>query len=230
MYEPAARRAGYRGELMQRALTLHRTTIGKKVIMALSGAVLVGFVIGHFLGNLNLYLGPNAMNGYAEKLHSMPTLLWGARLVLLVAVGAHISSALALWARNTKARGSRYKKHRYLATDYAARTMYWSGPIILLFVVYHLLHFTIIPAHPGDPYRNVVEGFQNPWIAGVYIAGNVALGFHIFHGIYSAFQSLGINHPRYNSYRRDAAVAISVAIAIGNISFPVSVLAGLVTL
>jgi succinate dehydrogenase / fumarate reductase cytochrome b subunit len=170
------------------------------------------------------------MNGYAEKLQSLPPLVWCTRMVLLVAFGAHISSALALWTRNLKARGSRYKKRKDLATDYAARTMYWSGPILLLFVVYHLLHFTILPAHPGDVYRNVIEGFQHPLIAGVYIAGNVALGFHIFHGIYSAFQTLGANHPRYNSYRRDASVAISAAITIGNLSFPISVLAGLVTL
>ncbi|MGB8223463.1 MAG: succinate dehydrogenase cytochrome b subunit [Polyangiales bacterium] len=215
---------------MQRALTLHQTTVGKKVIMALSGVIIVGFVIVHFLGNLNLYFGPEAMNGYAEKLQSVPPLVWGTRLVLLAAFGVHISSALALWARNRKARGSRYEKHRDLATDYAARTMYWSGPILLLFVVYHLLHFTILPAHPGDAYRNVVEGFQHPLIAAVYIAGNLALGLHIFHGIFSAFQSLGINHPRYNSYRRDVAVAISAAITIGNLSFPISVLAGLVTL
>jgi succinate dehydrogenase / fumarate reductase cytochrome b subunit len=215
---------------MQRALTLHQTTIGKKVIMALSGVIIVGFTIGHFLGNLNLYLGPEAMDGYAETLQSLPPLVWGTRLVLLFALGAHISSALSLWVRNVKARGSRYKKRKDLATDYAARTMYWSGPILLLFVVYHLLHFTILPAHPGEVYRNVVEGFQNPWIAGVYIVGNIALGLHIFHGIYSAFQTLGANHPRYNSYRRDAAIAISTAITIGNLSFPISVLAGLVTL
>jgi succinate dehydrogenase / fumarate reductase cytochrome b subunit len=215
---------------MQRALTLHQTTIGKKVIMALSGVIIVGFTIGHFLGNLNLYLGPEAMDGYAETLQSLPPLVWGTRLVLLFALGAHIASALSLWVRNVKARGSRYKKRKDLATDYAARTMYWSGPILLLFVVYHLLHFTILPAHPGEVYRNVVEGFQNPWIAGVYIVGNIALGFHIFHGIYSAFQTLGANHPRYNHYRRDAAIAISAAITIGNLSFPISVLAGIVTL
>jgi succinate dehydrogenase / fumarate reductase cytochrome b subunit len=215
---------------MQRALTLHQTTIGKKVIMAISGVIIVGFTIGHFLGNLNLYLGPEAMDGYAEKLQSLPPLVWGTRLVLLFAFGAHISSALSLWVRNAKARGSRYKKHQDLATDYAARTMYWSGPILLLFVVYHLLHFTILPAHPGEVYRNVVEGFQQPLIAGVYIAGNLALGFHIFHGIFSAFQTLGANHPRYNTYRRDAAIAISAAITIGNLSFPISVLAGIITL
>ena len=215
---------------MQRALTLHHTTIGKKVIMALSGVIIVGFVIGHFLGNLNLYFGPEALNGYAAKLHSLPPLVWGTRLVLLFAFGVHIASAYSLWSRNRQARGSRYKQHKDLATDYAARTMYWSGPILLLYLVYHLLHFTILPAHPGDVYRNVVEGFQNPLVSGVYIVGNVALGFHIFHGIFSAFQTLGANHPRYNSLRRDAAIAISAAVTIGNLSFPISVLAGFVTL
>jgi succinate dehydrogenase / fumarate reductase cytochrome b subunit len=215
---------------MQRALTLHQTTIGKKVIMAVSGVIIVGFAVGHFLGNLNLYFGPEALNGYAETLRSLPPLLWGTRLLLLLAFGAHISSAFSLWARNRKARESRYRKRRDLATDYAARTMYWSGPILLLYLIYHLLHLTILPTHPGDVYRNVVEGFQNPVVASVYIAGNLALGFHIFHGLFSAFQTLGANHPRYNSYRRDLAVAVSAAITVGNLSFPISVLAGLVTL
>ena len=215
---------------MQGALTLHQTTVGKKVIMAVSGFILVGFVIGHLLGNLQLYLGPEAINGYAAKLHSMPPLVWTARLVLLFAVGVHIASAFSLWARNTQARGSRYKQRKDLATDYAARTMYWSGPILLAFIVYHLLHFTILPAHPGDVYRNVVEGFQVPLIAAFYIVGNIALGFHLFHGVYSAFQSLGANHPRYNNYRRDLAIAICAVVTIGNISFPIAVLAGFVTL
>ena len=215
---------------MQRALTLHQTTVGKKVIMALSGVILVGFVIGHLLGNLQLYLGPDAINGYAAKLHSLPPLVWGTRLVLLFAVSVHIVAAFSLWSRNRQARGSRYKQHRDLATDYAAKTMYWSGPILLLFIVYHLLQFTILPAHPGDVYRNVVEAFQNPLIAGVYIAANIALGFHLFHGVYSAFQTVGANHPRYNNYRRDIAIAICAVITIGNLSFPISVLAGFVTL
>ncbi|UCH29911.1 MAG: succinate dehydrogenase cytochrome b subunit [Myxococcales bacterium] len=215
---------------MQGALTLHQTTVGKKVIMAVSGFILVGFVIGHLLGNLQLYLGPEAINGYAAKLHSMPPVVWTARLVLLFAVGVHIASAFSLWARNTQARGSRYKQRKDLATDYAARTMYWSGPILLAFIVYHLLHFTILPAHPGDVYRNVVEGFQVPLIAAFYIVGNIALGFHLFHGVYSAFQSLGANHPRYNNYRRDLAIAICAVVTIGDLSFPIAVLAGFVTL
>ncbi len=215
---------------MQRALTLHQSTVGKKVMMALSGVIIVGFVIGHFLGNLNLYRGQEALDGYAHMLQSLTPVLWGTRLLLLFAFGVHIWAAFSLWLRNTKARGSRYKKRQDLATDYAACTMIWSGPILLAFVVYHLLHFTILPAHPGEVYRNVVEGFQVPLIAGVYMVGMVALGLHIYHGIYSAFQTMGANHPRYNSFRRDLAIAISAAITVGNLSFPISVLAGFVTL
>ena len=215
---------------MQRALTLHQSTVGKKVMMALSGVIIVGFVIGHFLGNLNLYRGQEALDGYAHMLQSLTPVLWGTRLLLLFAFGVHIWAAFSLWLRNTKARGSRYKKRQDLATDYAARTMIWSGPILLAFVVYHLLHFTILPAHPGEVYRNVVEGFQVPLIAGVYMVGMVALGLHIYHGIYSAFQTMGANHPRYNSFRRDLAIAISAAITVGNLSFPISVLAGFVSL
>ena len=215
---------------MQRALTLHQSTVGKKVMMALSGVIIVGFVIGHFLGNLNLYRGQEALDGYAHMLQSLTPVLWGTRLLLLFAFGVHIWAAFSLWLRNTKARGSRYKKRQDLATDYAARTMIWSGPILLAFVVYHLLNFTILPAHPGEVYRNVVEGFQVPLIAGVYMVGMVALGLHIYHGIYSAFQTMGANHPRYNSFRRDLAIAISAAITVGNLSFPISVLAGFVTL
>ena len=215
---------------MQRALTLYQTTIGKKLVMALSGAIIVGFVVGHFLGNLNLYLGPEALNGYAAKLHSMPALVWATRILLLFAFGAHIVSAYQLWRRNVAARGSHYKRRKDLATDYAARTMYWTGPILLLYLIYHLLEFTILPVHSGDVYRNVIEAFQNPWISAFYIVGNLALGLHIFHGIFSAFQSIGVNHPRYNSYRRDLAIAISAVITLGNLSFPISVLTGIVTL
>ena len=215
---------------MQRALTLYQTTIGKKLVMALSGAIIVGFVVGHFLGNLNLYLGPEALNGYAAKLHSMPALVWATRILLLFAFGAHIVSAYQRWRRNVAARGSHYKRRKDLATDYAARTMYWTGPILLLYLIYHLLEFTILPVHSGDVYRNVIEAFQNPWISAFYIVGNLALGLHIFHGIFSAFQSIGVNHPRYNSYRRDLAIAISAVITLGNLSFPISVLTGIVTL
>ncbi|MCA9529738.1 MAG: succinate dehydrogenase cytochrome b subunit [Myxococcales bacterium] len=214
---------------MQRALTLTDTAIGKKVVMALSGAILVGFVIGHFLGNLNLYVGEASMNGYADKLHHMPVLLWGTRVLLLIAVTLHIVSAFMLWQRNQRARPVPYKMRKDIATTYAARTMYWSGPIILLFVVYHLFQFTFVP-ESGNVFANVVHAFSHPAVAAIYIVANLALGFHLFHGVFSAFQSLGANHPKYNQARHWLALLITIVVAGGNISFPIAVLTGVVHL
>lgn len=220
---------------MQKALTLYQTTIGKKAIMAISGIVLVGFVIGHLAGNLQLYLGPEAINSYAAFLKSKPGLLWGARFVLLAAVGAHIMTAVQLARRNVDARppAMAYKGRKDLATNYAARTMYWSGPILLLYIVYHLAHLTLgyTPGHEfseTNVYNNVVYGFMNPWVSVIYIAGNAALGFHLYHGVWSMLQTLGIAHPRYDATKQNLARALGVLIAVGNISFPVAVMAGAV--
>ena len=215
---------------MDKPLKPADTTVGKKAVMAVSGAILIGFLIGHFLGNLNLYLGPEAINNYAKALRELPALVWGTRLLLLFAIAAHIWSAFHLWQRNRKARPARYKMRKDLATDYAARTMYLSGPILLGYIIFHLWHFTIAPAHGVDVYRNVVEGFQDPIISAVYIVGNLALGFHLFHGVFSAFQSIGANHPRYNALRRVIAMGLAGVITIGNLSFPIMVLLGKVTL
>ena len=165
--------------------------------MAVSGFILVGFVIGHFLGNLQLYLGPEAINGYAAKLHSMPPLMWTARIVLLLAVGVHIGSAFSLWsnANKSSARLSIQEASETSRPTTRRGRCTGQGRSCSPSSCTTCLHFTIAPAHPGDVYRNVVEGFQDPLIAGVYIVGNLALGFHIFHGIYSAFQTLGANHP-----------------------------------
>ena len=214
---------------MPEALKSTDTTVGKKAVMAVSGAILVGFLVGHLLGNLNLYLGADALNNYAATLRGLPALIWGTRFLLLFAIGAHIWSAFHLWKRNRGARRTRYKMRKNLTTDYAARTMYFSGPILLAYIVYHLWHFTIAPEHGHDVYRNVVEGFQNPLIAAIYIIGNLALGFHLFHGVFSAFQSIGANHPRYNALRRLAATGLAGLITIGNVSFPIMVLLGKVS-
>jgi succinate dehydrogenase / fumarate reductase cytochrome b subunit len=215
-------------------LTLTRSTIGLKVVMAVTGVVLVGFVIAHMLGNLQVYLGPETLNAYGEFLHSKPGLLWGARTVLLVSVFGHIVSAYRLASRNSDARPVGYAKRRYVATNYAARTMVWSGPILLLFIVYHLLHLTVgysagdYVHDPANVYGNVVGSFQNPFVSLFYIVAMLALGKHLFHGVWSLFQSLGLSHPRYDAKRRTLATAVALAVVIGNISIPVSVLLGIV--
>ncbi len=214
-----------------------RSPMAKKVVMAVSGIVLFGFVLVHMLGNLKLYQGAEALNAYAEGLRALgyPFLphggaLWIARVVLLVVVALHVVSAWQLTLLNRRARPQGYAKRQVVEASYASRTMRWGGVILLLFVVYHLLHLTFGSVHPefiaGDVYHNVVRGFQNPLVAGFYLAANVMLGFHLWHGLWSLFQSLGWNHPSYHRLRRHFATAFALVVTTGNLSFPLAVLAG----
>jgi len=210
------------------------TSIGKKLIMAVTGMVLFGFVVGHMLGNLQIYMGPEKLNAYAALLKSTGSLLWAVRLGLLVVVGLHIWAATSLTLTSWSARPEGYRVTAYQESDYASRTMRWSGPILAAFIVYHLLHFTVGSVHPEfdhvDVYSNVVLGFSVPWVSGAYIVAMLALGFHMYHGVWSMLQSLGLNHPRYNPLRRIFAVAFTLLVVVGNISIPVSVLTGVVHL
>jgi succinate dehydrogenase / fumarate reductase cytochrome b subunit len=210
------------------------TSVGLKLVMAVSGVVLVVFTIGHFIGNSLIYLGPEALNGYSHFLHSLGELLWVVRIVMLTAVVAHIGAALRLAAKNVSARPQRYKKKRDQVTNYAARTMVWSGPILLGFILFHLAHLTL-GVTPGnyehsttDVYSNVVRGFSIWWVSGLYIFSMLALGNHLYHGTWSMFQSLGVNHPAYNTKLMRAALGVTVLVTLGNISIPLAVLLGIV--
>jgi succinate dehydrogenase cytochrome b subunit len=209
-----------------------RSSIGKKVVMAASGAVLFGFVLGHMLGNLQVYLGPTALNTYAEKLRHLGPLLWAVRAFLLAAVTLHIASAYSLTRESRAARPVGYRKHENRESTYASRTMRWGGVILLLFIVYHLMHFTFGNVHPdfvhGDVFHNFVVGFQNVWVSAFYIAAMVALGFHLYHGVWSMMQTLGLSHPRYDHLRHAFATLFAVVVVAGNISFPLAVLTGLI--
>ncbi|HQZ15470.1 MAG TPA: succinate dehydrogenase cytochrome b subunit [Vicinamibacteria bacterium] len=208
------------------------TTVARKVIMALTGVVLTGFVLIHMIGNLLLYQGPEALNHYGELLQSKPPLVWTARLVLLACVALHIWAATTLTLANWAARPVGYRKTAYEASTYASRTMRWGGPLLLLFIVYHLLHFTVGSVHPdfvrGDVYHNVVVGFQNPLVAFFYALSMVALSLHLFHGVESMLQTMGLSHPKYNGLRKVIGVAYAAVVAVGNLSFPLSVFFGLV--
>jgi len=222
---------------MQRTLTLFDTSIGKKAVMALTGLILLGFLIGHMLGNLQVYLGAEALDGYAHKLRALGPLLWAVRTVLLVAFVLHSWMVVDLYVRSMAARPIGYRQLTTVATSYAAKVMWLSGIVILLFVVFHLAHFTYPgiamsanythDAH-GQVYRNVINGFSVPWVTAVYLLAQVLLGLHIFHGAWSLLQTLGINHPRYNGRLRGLAKSIAVVIIVGNCSIPLAVLAGLV--
>jgi succinate dehydrogenase / fumarate reductase cytochrome b subunit len=216
-----------------------RSTVGKKAVMAVTGIILFGFVFVHMVGNLKLYESAEIMNQYGRFLRTVGypalphgALLWVARGVLLAAAALHIWSAWQLTLLSRAARPVAYAVAARRHTSYAARTMRWGGVIILLFIVYHLLHFTTGHVHPdfveGEPYHNVAAGLRMWWVAAFYIVAQVALGFHLYHGVWSFFQSLGINHPRYNAWRSGLAHAFAWIVTLGNISYPVAVLTGLV--
>lgn len=210
------------------------TTVGKKAVMAVTGFILFGFIVGHLLGNLQIYEPPEKINHYSEMLRSVPSLLWGARITLLISVFLHIWASFALWSLQRAARPVPYVKKANLHSTYASRTMMWSGPIILAFVIYHLLNFTFGTVHPGGPfdqhnvYNNVVTGFQF-WPSSVfYIIAMIMLCYHLYHGLWSMFQSLGFSHPFYTLWIQRGAKVAAILIAVGYISIPVAVLAGFI--
>jgi len=212
-------------------------TVSVKAVMAVTGAVLFGFVLMHMLGNLQIWLpnGPQAMHDYAVSLRKLPGGLWIPRAVLLGSVLAHIVSAITLVRRNAAARPVEYKKaRRDQATNYAARTMPISGFLVMAYIVYHLLHLTggmgIVGYDPQNPFNNVVSSFSSAPVAAVYILANLLLGLHLFHGAWAWFNSLGLNSPRYNTARRVFAIGLAVTITLGNVALPLSVLTGAVQL
>jgi len=217
---------------MSQAVGFLSSTLGKKILMAVTGIILFGFVVGHMLGNLQIYLGEERLNHYAELLQANKTFLWTFRSVMLFCVGVHILAAVQVWLRNRAARPVKYKVFRPPAVDYAARTMVWSGPILALFITYHLLDFTVGTTNPdfvrGEVFHNVVASFSNPLIAIFYMAANLLLAFHLYHGLWSLFQTVGWDHPRFGWVRRALAVVFSVLIGTGNISIPLAVLTGVV--
>lgn len=216
------------------SLRFWQTTVGKKVIMAVTGVILFGFVVGHLLGNLQIFLPPEKINTYAATLRSHPVLLWGVRITLLVAVLLHIWSSFQLWLLQRKARPIQYAKKANIHSTYASRTMMWSGPIILAFVIFHLLHLTFGTVHPGGPfethnvYNNIVTGFQVWPVSLFYIIAMIMLCYHLYHGLWSMFQTLGFSHPVYTPVLKVLAKIVATLIAVGNISIPVAILAGFI--
>ena len=208
------------------------SSIGKKAVMAVTGLVLFGFLILHMLGNLQVFLGREVMNHYAETLHGNPGLLWVARVVLLVSVVLHTWAAIQLSAVKAAARPVAYVKPGNVQGSTGSRTMMLSGPVIALFVIGHLLHFTTGTIHPQfvelHAYENVVNGFANPIAAGLYIVAMILVGFHLSHGIWSMFQSIGFSHPRYTPLIKKFAGVFSWILIAGFISVPIAVLAGIV--
>ncbi len=216
-------------------LRFYSSSLGMKIVMAATGVILFGFIVGHLIGNLQIFAGPEVLDSYARFLKETPEVIWTARVTLLASVGLHILTAMQLTIRNCSARPIAYRLHKYDEASYAARTMVWSGPIIGLFVIYHLLHFTVGIVHPSQPefraeavYANVVSGFQQWPVALFYILAVLSLGLHIAHGVWSMFQSIGLNHPKYEPFIRRSAVVLSSLIVAGYVSIPIAVLIGVV--
>ena len=217
---------------LTRAARFYESTIGKKAIMAVSGLILFGFLIAHMLGNLQIFLGPTVMDHYAETLHGNPALLWTARTILLISVLLHIWSSIQLSMIKKEARPVSYVKRANVVSSWASRSMMLSGPIIAAFVVFHLLHLTTGTIHPQfvelHAYENLVTGFLVVPFALIYIVVMVLIGFHLSHGIWSMFQSMGLSHPRYTPMIKKFAAVFSWVLIAGFISVPVAVLLGLV--
>lgn len=218
---------------MSSATTFIQSTVGKKVVMACTGVILVGFVIIHMLGNLNMFLGPDAMNDYAHTLKSKPPLVWGTRIVLLSAVLGHVWSALALTQKSLAARPVGYTKKQPRVSTFASRTIRFGGLILLVFIVFHILHYTVgaiepAPFSPTDVYQNVVGSFSIPWVAVFYIVAMMALGLHLFHGVWAMFRTLGLVKPSAHPMKRNLAVLVAVVVWFGFSIIPLAVLAGFV--
>lgn len=221
--------------------TFFRSSIGGKITVAVTGAALFLFVVMHMLGNLQIYLGQDALNHYGELLRTIPELLWFARAGLLAFVIVHIVQAVRLQVANRAARPVRYANQGTVQASMASRTMLWTGPMIAAFIVYHLLHFTLGVVQPDsahltdakgrhDIYSMVVIGFQNVPIAVSYIVAMVLLGLHLHHGVASMFQSLGLRTARYRKCIDQFGFAVTWLIVAGNVSIPLAVLAGIVRL
>lgn len=221
---------------------IFKSSLGKKYIMAISGFVLFLFVVAHLVGNLQFFLGPESINRYGDFLQTNVELLWPARISLLIIIGLHIWSAIKLSAENKAARPVAYANWNPTAASYASRTMLMSGIIIFVFIIYHLLHYTVQvqsinftgqnfvtledAKQRHDIFRMMVLGFSNVWVSAFYVIGIGLLCLHLSHGVSAMFQSLGWKNKVYGPFLDKAARVIAVLIFVGYVSIPLSVLAG----
>ncbi|NUP72852.1 MAG: succinate dehydrogenase cytochrome b subunit [Gemmatimonadaceae bacterium] len=223
-------------------LNAYRSTIGKKAIMAVTGLILVAFVIGHMAGNLQVFIGPARMNAYAAFLQGLGELLWLVRLVLFVALVLHVLMAWQLTQIKRQARPIGYEQRSPQVSTLASRSMRWGGVLLLVFIVFHILHFTtgtVFPAastpdamYPafshGDVYGNVIAAFRTPWVTAFYVVAMLFLLLHLFHGAWSSVRTLGLVRPSVDPQQRRVATVIAVVVWLGFSVIPVAVLLGVI--
>jgi succinate dehydrogenase / fumarate reductase cytochrome b subunit len=222
-----------------------KSTILSKIVMAVTGVLLVLYIIAHTLGNLQIYVGQETFNAYAAFLQGLGELLWAFRIILFLALVFHIITSVYLKLLNNSTKPTKYQVKKYLEAKLTSRTMIWTGIMIFAFLVYHIMHFTLGVADPEiyghidrygpeemftrhDAYLMVIQGFQKPIVSIVYIVGVILLGFHLSHAIQSMFQTLGINHPKYNGFIRGLGPWLSTIIVLALISIPITIMFKLV--
>lgn len=209
------------------------STVGKKIVMALTGLTMAGFLVVHMTANLLAYAGPDSINSYSRFLHATPELLWPARLVLLLSVVLHATSAYQLSRAGAAARPVGYTTRQTQIATMASRSIRWLSVLVALFIVIHLLHFTtgtLLPGFvEGNPYVNLVNGFQSQrGLAAFYLVMMVVIGLHLYHGAWSAIRTLGLARPKANPFVRPIATVLAVALWLGFSAVPVGVLTGLI--
>jgi succinate dehydrogenase / fumarate reductase, cytochrome b subunit len=223
-------------------LNVYRSTIGKKAIMAVTGLILVAFVIGHMAGNLQVFVGAARMNAYAAFLQGLGELLWLVRLVLLAALVLHVLMAWQLTQIKRQARPVGYEQRSPQVSTVASRSMRWGGLLLLVFIVFHILHFTtgtVFPAastpdamYPAwshaDVYGNVIAAFRTPWVVAVYVVGMLFLLLHLFHGAWSSVRTLGLAKPSRHPLHRRVSTVIAVVVWLGFSVVPLAVFFGVV--
>lgn len=222
-------------------VTFFTTTIGKKIVVAITGLFMILFIVTHLLGNLQIFMGPNAVNSYAAWLKTVPMLVWSFRIALIVSVIAHIAVTISLTKDNMRARPMPYQQKKSRKASVMSRTMLLSGLTVLAFVIYHLAHYTLGITHPEyltltdnqgrhHVYNMMVMGFSNPLIAGFYILAQVLLASHLSHGISSATRTLGVSNAHLYGALQKIGLIGAVIIALLYITIPLSVLCGFVGL
>ena len=223
-------------------LNVYRSTIGKKAIMAVTGLLLVGFVIAHMAGNLQVFIGPAKMNAYASFLKSLGEFLWLARIILLVALVLHVLMAWQLTQIKRKARPIDYTTREAQVSTVASRTMRWGGVLLLVFIVFHILHFTTGTVFPvastpdamypawshTDVYGNIISAFRTPWVVAFYVVAMLFLMLHLFHGAWSSVRTLGLTKPSRHPLHRRVATLIALVVWLGFSVIPVAVLLGVI--
>ena len=224
---------------MTRLFTIFLTSLGSKIVVAFTGLVLAGFVVFHMLGNLQVFQGADALNTYAAVLREFPILLWSARIGLLLIAAIHIGVTIRLAIYNRRARPIGYAMHEYRKASFFSRTMVLTGSFLLLFIIFHLLHFTAgivdtsfadrldVKGH-RDVYAKVVHAFHNPWLVALYLAAQAIVGVHLIHGVTSSLQTLGFEHPLFNRLFAAAGPLVAGAVVLGNTAIVLAIALGMI--